>query len=134
VSWQDEVDEIRRRRAFAQAQGGEEAIARHHARGKLTIRERIDALLDADSFREFGRATASPEYASDAPDAEIEDWTPANYVVGFGRIDERRVVVGGEDFTLKGGSPNAAGLRKSVYAEHLAVRHRVPLVRMEKYS
>ena len=41
-----------------------------------------------------------------------------------------RVVVGGEDFTLKGGSPNAAGLRKSVYAEHLAVQYKAPLVRM----
>ncbi|MEJ2133496.1 MAG: carboxyl transferase domain-containing protein, partial [Gammaproteobacteria bacterium] len=38
-------------------------------------------------------------------------------------------VVGGEDFTLRGGSPNAAGLRKSVYAEHMAVQYRMPLVR-----
>jgi acetyl-CoA carboxylase carboxyltransferase component len=51
-------------------------------------------------------------------------------VVGFGTIEGRRVTVGGEDFTLKGGSPNAAGLRKSVYAEHLAVQYRTPLVRM----
>ena len=127
MSWQEEVDEIARRREHARAMGGEAGIEKHHARGKLTIRERIDAVLDAGSFREFGRATASPEYA---PDDSIEDWTPANYVVGFGRVEGRRVVVGGEDFTLKGGSPNAAGLRKSVYAEHLAVTHRVPLVRM----
>lgn len=127
MSWQDEVDEIARRREYARAEGGPEAIEKHHGRGKLTIRERIDALLDGGSFREFGRATASPEYG----DGDVvEDWTPANYVVGFGRIEDRRVVVGGEDFTLKGGSPNAAGLRKSVYAEHLAVTHRVPLVRM----
>jgi len=58
------------------------------------------------------------------------EYAPANYVVGFGKIDQRRIVVGGEDFTLKGGSPNAAGLRKSVYAEHLAVQYRVPLVRL----
>ena len=51
-------------------------------------------------------------------------------MVGFGAIEGRRVTVGGEDFTLKGGSPNAAGLRKSVYAEHLAVQYRTPLVRM----
>ena len=53
--------------------------------------ERIDALLDPDSFREHGRATASPVY--DEND-EIVSYVPANYVVGFGKIDRRRVVVG----------------------------------------
>lgn len=126
MSWQEEVDQIRVRRRHAQAQGGPEAIARHHDKGRLTIRERIEEVLDPDSFREFGKATATPE--TDADGNEV--FTPANYVLGFGRVDDRRVVVGGEDFTLKGGSPNAAGLRKSVYAEHLAVRQRVPLIRL----
>ena len=45
-------------------QGGKEAIAKQHARGRLTIRERIAALLDADSFEEHGRATAIPEYSA----------------------------------------------------------------------
>ena len=127
MSWEKEVHEIERRRALARQQGGAEGIARQHAKGRLTIRERIDALLDADSFQEQGKATALPEY--DDKD-ELTGFVPANYVVGFGRIDARRVVVGGEDFTLKGGSPNAAGLRKSVYAEHLASRFKVPLVRL----
>lgn len=127
MSWQDEVDEIRRRRQHALAQGGPEGIARQHGQGRLTVRERIERLLDADSFREFGRATATPEVD---PDGTEPAYSPANYVLGFGAVDGRRVVVGGEDFTLKGGSPNAAGLRKSVYAEHLAIRHRVPLLRL----
>jgi len=127
MSWDAEVKELERRRYLAKAQGGREGIAKQHAKGRLTIRERIDALLDPDSFREHGRATASPVY--DEND-EIVAYVPANYVLGFGKINQRRVVVGGEDFTLKGGSPNAAGLRKSVYAEHLAVQYRVPLVRM----
>jgi len=127
MSWEAEVKELERRRYLAKQQGGTEGIAKQHAKGRLTIRERIDAVLDADSFREHGRATASPVY--DEND-EVVEYAPANYVVGFGKIEQRRVVVGGEDFTLKGGSPNAAGLRKSVYAEHLAVQYRVPLVRM----
>lgn len=127
MSWEREVRELERRRHLAKQQGGEEGIARQHAKGRLTIRERIDALLDPGSFQEQGKATAVPDY--DDNDA-LTGYVPANYVVGFGKIDDRRVVVGGEDFTLKGGSPNAAGLRKSVYAEHLAVRYRVPLVRM----
>lgn len=127
MSWEAEVKELERRRHLAKQQGGKEGIAKQHARGRLTIRERFDALLDKGSFREHGQATASPEY-DDA--GNVTDYVPANYVVGFGKIADRRVVVGGEDFTLKGGSPNAAGLRKSVYAEHLAVQYRVPLVRM----
>lgn len=127
MSWEAEIKELERRRYLAQQQGGKEGIAKQHAKGRLTIRERIDALLDANSFREHGRATASPVYDDND---EIVEYVPANYVVGFGKIDQRRVVVGGEDFTLKGGSPNAAGLRKSVYAEHLAVQYKVPLVRM----
>ncbi len=126
MSWEAEADEIRRRREYARSQGGAEGIERQHSQGRLTVRERIDAVVDAGSFREFGRATATPEEAADG----TTSYTPANYVLGFGKVGGRRVVVGGEDFTLKGGSPNAAGLRKSVYAEHLAVRYRLPLIRL----
>jgi len=127
MSWENDVREIERRRHLAKQQGGPEGIARQHAKGRLTIRERIDALLDAASFQEQGKATALPEY--DEND-QLTGYVPANYVVGFGKIDQRRIIVGGEDFTLKGGSPNAAGLRKSVYAEHLAARYKLPLVRL----
>ena len=127
MGWEDEVQEIHRRRKLAKQQGGKEGIARQHAQGRLTVRERIDALLDRDTFEEQGKATAIPDYDGDD---RLLGFVPANYVVGFGKIEGRRVVVGGEDFTLKGGSPNAAGLRKSVYAEHLAVQYKAPLVRM----
>ena len=127
MSWESEVREIERRRYLAKQQGGEAGIAKQHARGRMTIRERIEVLLDDGSFREHGQATASPVY--DENDQLLE-YVPANYVVGFGKVAARRIVVAGEDFTLKGGSPNAAGLRKSVYAEHLAVQYKTPLVRM----
>jgi acetyl-CoA carboxylase carboxyltransferase component len=127
VSWQAEVDEIQKRRALAKAQGGETSIARHHAKGKLTIRERISALLDENSFREHGRMAGG---ATLDDKGQVTSFDPANYVLGSGEINARTVVVGGEDFTLKGGSPNAAGFRKSVFAEHLAVDMRAPLVRL----
>ena len=127
MSWEPEVRELEQRRLIAQQQGGAEGIAKQHARGRLTIRERITELLDEGSFREHGRATASPVYDDNG---EFVEYVPANYVVGFGAVDKRRIVVAGEDFTLKGGSPNAAGLRKSVYAEHLAAQYKTPLVRM----
>ncbi|MGE0485280.1 MAG: acyl-CoA carboxylase subunit beta [Gammaproteobacteria bacterium] len=125
--WAEALDGLNARRAAALAQGGPEGVERQHARGRLTVRERIAALVDDGSFREHGRIAGGAVLDDDGA---LESFTPANYVVGIGRIQGRRVVVGGEDFTLKGGSPNAAGLRKSVYAEHLAVNWRLPLVRL----
>ena len=127
MSWQQEVEEIHRRRELARAQGGAEAIGRHHAKGELTVRERIDALCDPGTFREHGRMAGSAWLDGDG---RVARFTPANYVVGVGGIGGRQVAVGGEDFTLRGGSPNASGLRKSIYAEHLALRLRIPLVRL----
>lgn len=127
MSWHKEAHEIELRRELSKQQGGQDSIETHHAKGRLTIRERIDGLLDGGSFEEHGEGAG---FAEKGADGTIESFTPANYVVGLGEVNGRRIAVGGEDFTLKGGSPNAAGLRKSVYAEELAVQFRVPLVRM----
>lgn len=127
MSWHREASEIELRRQLSKQQGGDEAIASHHAKGRLTIRERIDSLVTRGTFQEHGEGAG---FAEKGENGEIESFAPANYVVGFGDVGGRRVVVGGEDFTLKGGSPNGAGLRKSVYAEELAVQFKVPLVRM----
>jgi len=129
MSWKPEADEVHRRRELALRQGGEAGVQRQHEKGRLTIRERIDALVDAGSFDEIGRGAGAAERSNDG---ELTDFTPANFVLGFAKIDGRRIVVGGEDFTLKGGSPSAAGLRKSVYTEDLALQHRVPLVRLHE--
>ena len=129
MSWDADIDEIKRRRELAKQQGGQEAVARQHEKGRLTIRERIDGLLDANSFNEVGEGAGVPEY-DDA--GQLTDFQPANFVLGFGEIGGRRVIVGGEDFTLKGGSPNPAGLRKSVYAEQLAIQFKVPLIRLHE--
>ena len=127
MSWKKEVDEINRHRTLAKAQGGVAAIDKHHGRGKLTVRERIDAVLDGGSFREMGQM-AGRAYLDEA--GKVERFDPANYVLGLGQVDGRTVAIGGEDFTLKGGSPNAAGLRRSVYAEQLACDYQVPLIRL----
>ena len=127
--WRGEVEEVHRRRALAKAQGGPEGVARQRRRGLSTIRERIDGLLDEGSFREHGEGAGEPEH-DDA--GRLVGFTPPNYVVGTGRIEGRPVVVGGEDFTLRGGSPNASGLRKSVYVEDLALKLKLPLVRFHE--
>lgn len=126
MSWKPEVDGIEERRRRAAELGGSEAVARQHELGRLTIRERIASLADAGSFREHGPIAGEAE--SDAS-GRLVSFQPANYVVGVARVDGRPVVLGGEDFTQRGGSPSPGGLRKSVYAEDLACQSRLPLVR-----
>lgn len=124
MSWKPETDEIHRRRARALEMGGADAIDRQHNKGRLTVRERIEGLLDPGTFDEIGQGAGAAE--------QDGSFTPANYVLGFGKIHGRPVVVGGEDFTLKGGSPSAAGFRKSVFTEDVALQYRMPLVRLHE--
>src|SRR5215468_8902194 len=84
--WSAEVEAIRARRRLAQEHGGRAAVAAQHAQGRLAIRERIAALLDAGSFRETGPIAGASEL--DEAGA-LRSFTPANYVVGTGRIDDR---------------------------------------------
>lgn len=127
MGWDDEIEGIEARRKLAKLHGGDEAVAKHRQRGKQPLRERIDQLLDDASFREIAPIAGSSERG---PDGELTGFTPANYVLGTGLVDGRRIAVGGEDFTIRGGSPGVGGLRKSVYAETLALRYRIPLVRL----
>ncbi len=127
MSWKPEVDEIKRRRELARKQGGAEAVKKQHARGRLTVRERIDALVDVQSFHEIGGVAGQAEVGADG---ELESFTPANVLVGTARIDGRPCVVSGDDFTIRGASYHAVGLRKGQYADELAIHRRVPLVRL----
>ncbi len=126
LSWQPEVDEIKRRVELAKQMGGEANVARQHANGRLTVRERIDRLLDAGSFHETGALAGRGVYE----DGELVSFTPSNFVCGAGRIDGRRVVVGGDDFTVRGGAADAAIGHKMSYAERMARELRLPIIRL----
>ena len=126
MSWKPEVEEIEARRLLSKEMGGEEAVGKQHARGRLSVRERIDQLADPGTFYEQGPLAGHAEHDEDG---NLVDFSPANYVLGFAKVNGRRVVMGGEDFTQRGGSPSPAGLRKSVYSEDLACRYRLPLIR-----
>ena len=118
MNWKVESDEIEKRKMLALQQGGDDAISKQHSRNRLTIRERIDHLIDPSSFEEIGPAAGAPIQNEKG---DLEGFEPANFILGFAKVNGRRVVIGGEDFTMKGGSPSPAGLRKSVYTEELAV-------------
>jgi len=127
MTWQPEVDEITHRRELAKRMGGPENIARHHKANKLTVRERIEKILDESSFREFGALTGAAKYDRKG---NLIDFTPANIVIGTGQIAGRRVVVSGEDFTIRGGSSEATSPEKWQWAERLAMEMRIPIVRL----
>jgi acetyl-CoA carboxylase carboxyltransferase component len=127
MTWEPELDELRRREELAKRMGGEERVARQHASGRMTVRERIDRLFDEGSFRETGVLAGRGSYDEHG---ELTDFLPANCVVGRGRIDGRPAVVQGDDFTVRGGAADAAIWQKMVYAERLANELRMPLVRL----
>ena len=127
MTWQPELDEVRRRRDLTERMGGPDKVRRQHEAGRLTVRERLAALLDDGSFDEIGALAGKAVYDSEGGLAEF---TPANFVTGTGRIDGRKVVVGADDFTIRGGAADAAIAGKQIYAEQLANQMRLPLVRL----
>jgi acetyl-CoA carboxylase carboxyltransferase component len=126
-TWEPELTELRHRQDLARQMGGADKVARQHANGRLTVRERIDALLDPGSFAEIGTIAGRAEYAEDG---SVASFQPANFVLGRGRIDGRRVVVGGDDFTVRGGAADASIWAKQIMAEQLANELRLPIVRL----
>ena len=127
MSWEPELEELARRREHALELGGAEKVERHTSQGKLTVRQRIDALLDPGSFHEIGALTGRPSYDDDGA---LVDVMPANFVMGRGRVDGRSIVVGGDDFTVRGGAADASIFQKQVHAERMAHDLRLPIVRL----
>lgn len=125
--WQDEINELHNRRDMAHALGGEERVAAHNSLGKLTVRERIDHLVEPGSFEEIGLLTGVAVYDEDGAVSTVR---PANSVIGRGRIDGRRVMIAGDDFTVRGGSSEASIPDKWIFAETYATEHRTPLIRL----
>ena len=106
MTWQKEVDEIKRRSLLAEKMGGEEGVARQHKRGKLTIRERIAALVDPGSFKQWGKLGGSATYDENN---ELVDFIPSASVRGLCTINGRPVFLTGQDFTVRGAAGEASG-------------------------
>ncbi len=127
MSWQPELDELAARTRMAHAMGGPDKVKRQHDAGRLTIRERIDRLVDSGSFHEVGALSGMGSYG---PDDELENVTPANGIFGRAAIGGRTVVVLGDDFTVRGGSADATIAAKPLMAEQMANEFRIPIVRV----
>jgi acetyl-CoA carboxylase carboxyltransferase component len=127
MSWQPELEELRQREAFAREMGGADKVKRQHDGGRLTVRERIDQLVDAGSFHEIGAIAGLGEYDANG---ELVKLTPSNCVFGRARIDGRPVVVSGDDFTVRGGSADATIPEKNILAERMAAELQIPIIRV----
>ncbi len=102
-------------------------VVRQRSRGKLTCRERIALLLDAGSFREVGSLAG---FASYDEEGTVADFTPANHVGGWGKIDGRPSIVCADDFTSRGGHADGAIGAKSGHLDRLSIELRIPSVRL----
>ena len=116
-----QVAELKERLAQVRSGGSAKAVERHRARGKLTARERIDALLDPGApFLEFSPLAAAGVYDDNVPAAGI--------VTGIGVVHGREVVVLANDATVKGGTYYPLTVRKHLRAQEVAAENSLPCI------
>ena len=119
------LDTMRDKYAAARKGGGDERVAKQHAAGKLTARERIETLLDPGSFEELDALVVhrSNDFGMDA------QRIPGDGVVtGHGRIDGRPVFVFSQDFTVFGGSLSETFAAKICKVMDLAMKAGCPVI------
>ncbi len=115
------MGEYREKTAAAMAGGGEDAVAKHKARGKMLARERIEALSDPGApFLEFSTLAADGMYGGDAPCAGV--------VTGIVRVHGRECVVVANDATVKGGTYFPITVKKHLRAQEIALENCLPCI------
>jgi acetyl-CoA carboxylase carboxyltransferase component len=125
--WQPELDELRERERMAREMGGADKVSRQHSGGRLTVRERIEKLVDPGTFHEIGAIAGRGSYDAKG---NLQTFTPSNRITGRALLDGRPVVVTGDDFTVRGGSADATIPNKSIIAERMAAELRLPIIRI----
>lgn len=117
----ERLEELWRRREVALAMGGPERVERHHDSGRLTVRERVAALLDEDSFFEIGMLAE--------PERRLERPVPGDgCVTGFGRVDGRKICLIGIDATVLAGTTAPISMRKQGHIAAFAAEKGLPLI------
>ncbi len=127
MSWKNEIKELSIRSLLSKKLGGEDKILRQHKAGRMTILERINALLDKDSFEEIGGLAGKVKYDQNN---SINKLTPSNSIIGQGYINNRPIVIYGDDFTVRGGASDASIHDKMIAAEKFANEYQLPLIRL----
>lgn len=122
---EEKIKELERRNLEAELGGGQKRIDQQHAKGKMTARERIDYLLDKDSFQEIDKFVVHRCH-----DFEMEkNMTPGDGVVtGYGTINGRLAFIFSQDFTVLGGSLSGAFSEKICKIMDLALKNGAPVI------
>src|SRR5437016_10608912 len=119
----DLVTQLRSRLAIVKKGGGEAAVKRHKERGKMVVRDRIEAVLDPDTpFLEFSALAANGMYDDEAPCAGI--------VTGIGMIHGHQTVIVANDATVKGGAYFPMTVKKHIRAQEIALDNHLPCLYM----
>lgn len=126
-SWEQAVDDLAHVRKIATEMGGAERIARQHSGGRYTVRERIDKMVDPGSFIEMGQLMGAAEYDDDG---NLVAFSPGGYVMGLGEINGRAIAIGGDDFTISGGSPHDVRKHSTQFTQPLALQYGIPYVQL----
>src|ERR671926_510499 len=121
----DMLERLEERRAQARLGGGAKRIEAQHGRGKLTARERIELLLDKNSFEEFDMFV---EHRSTDFGMEKVKIPGDGVVTGWGTVNGRTVFVFAKDFTVFGGSLSEAHARKIMKIQDMALQNRAPII------
>lgn len=125
MSMQDKISELQQKRADARMGGGQARIERQHKAGKLTARERIELLLDDNTFQEIGMFVQHRETNFNMMrERPLGD----GVVTGYGTIDGRLVYVFAQDFTVMGGSLGRAHADKIVRLQEFALQNGAPVI------
>jgi propionyl-CoA carboxylase beta chain len=125
MSTHDKIKELREKRKQAKLGGGEARIDAQHKKGKLTARERLDLLLDPDTFKELDVFVTHRTSDFGMGDKKF----PGDGVVtGYGKVDGRLVYVFSQDFTVFGGSLGEMFAEKVVKIMDLAMRNGAPCI------
>jgi propionyl-CoA carboxylase beta chain len=125
MSMNEKLEKLNALRAQREMGGGEKRIAAQHERGKLTARERLDLLLDEDSFVELDRFVT---HRATGFGLEDRKFLGDGVVTGYGTIHGRLVYVFSQDFTVFGGSLSEAHAEKIVKLQELALKNGAPLI------
>jgi propionyl-CoA carboxylase beta chain len=121
----DILDKLDERRASARGGGGQRRIEAQHKRGKLTARERIELLMDKNSFEEFDMFV---EHRSNDFGMEKTKIAGDGVVTGWGTVNGRSVFVFAKDFTVFGGALSETHAQKITKIQDMALRARAPII------
>jgi acetyl-CoA carboxylase carboxyltransferase component len=127
MGWEQAIEDIDYIRRLGQEMGGPERIKRQHSGGRYTVRERIDKIVDPGSFVEAGPMVGAAEYDNDG---NLREFTPGAYVMGLAEIDGRPIAIGGDDFTISGGSPHNVHKHPRQFTQPLAIQYGIPYVQL----